>query len=58
MDCVEEAEDPREKPHQTGNRTPASVEIIGERAGRVVERRCAAHASRVQQPILPEKRAI
>ena len=58
MDCVEEAEDPREKPHQTGNRTPASVEVVGERAGRMVERRCLAYAIRVRQPVLPENGVI
>lgn len=30
MDCVEEAEDPREKPHQTGIRPRTGVEIVGE----------------------------
>lgn len=33
MDCVEEAEDPREKSRQAGVRPCTSVEIISERAG-------------------------
>lgn len=58
MDCVEEAEDPREKSRQAGVRPCTSVEIISERAGRVVERRCSAHATCVRQPVLPESGVI
>lgn len=58
MDCVEEAEDPREKPCQTGIRPRTGVEIVGERTGRVVERRCLAYATVVRQPVLPENGVI
>ena len=58
MDCVEETEDPREKPCQAGIRPRTGVEIVGERTGRVVERRCLAYATGVRQPVLPENGVI
>lgn len=36
MDCVEEAEDPREKPCQAGIRPRTGVAVVGERTVRVV----------------------
>lgn len=48
MNCVAEAEDPRKKPCQAGIRPRTGVEVVGERTGRMVERRRSAHAACVQ----------